>query len=44
MIIVDVEKEERTFDDEDNGEKTSLVERYLFLKMKSKKKQELKEG
>jgi hypothetical protein len=43
MIIADVEKEERTFDDEDNGEKT-LVERYLFLKIKSKKKQERKEG
>jgi hypothetical protein len=43
MIIVDVEKEKRTFDDEDNGEKI-LVERYLFLKIKSKKKQERKEG
>jgi hypothetical protein len=29
MIIVDVEKE-HIFEDEDNGEKTSLVERYFF--------------
>jgi hypothetical protein len=31
MIIVDVEKKEHIFEDEDNGEKTFLVEeRYFF--------------
>jgi hypothetical protein len=30
MIIVDVEKKEHIFEDGDNGEKTSSVERYFF--------------
>jgi hypothetical protein len=31
-----VEKKERIFEDKDNGEKTSLVERYFVWKLKVK--------